>query len=438
MYLYDAEKKIMTVTNGGYSEGGLPIKDTFIKIGRHLTGILYEPLTPVEKSKIAVVIVHSDDDYSTRPMGGELAKRGYTAFCGAVSNRQDTLDRKLLDIKQIIEFLKQLPGIEKVVLMGHSGGATLMSAYQSVAENGASIYQGDHMLISCSVKEELPEADGVMLIDSNWGNGSMTLFSIDPAVTDDMSGRSLNPKYDIYDPANGYDPEGAHYTEQFKKEFFQAQKERNNRLVRLAQERLWMIEHGKGHFVDDEPFIIAGGTQMVPGNKLFPQDTSLFARTKGAYTLLHGDGTATHETIHCLRKARGKKSPTPSCGMGTLMTTVKSFLTGKAVLAGDGYSINMDGAEGVLWDICYDCTPGNVKHIHVPLLVMGMTGSYEYLAAEVIYQNAASTDKTIAFVEGAGHNFDPEHECERFPGEFGDTQKTLYDFMDRWMGEKMK
>lgn len=433
MYLYDAEKKIVTVTTGGYSQAGLPIKDTFVKIGRRLKGVLYEPLTPVENSKIAVVIVHSDDDYSTRPMGGELAKRGYVAFCGAVSDRQDTLDKKLLDIKQIVEFLKQYPGVEKVVLMGHSGGATLMSAYQSVAENGASIYQGEHMLISCSVKEELPPADGLMLIDSNWGNGSMTLFSIDPAVTDDLSGRNLDPRYDIYDPANGYDPAGAHYTETFKKDFFEAQKERNNRLVRLAKERLWAIEQGKGRFVDDEPFIVSGGTQMVPGNKLFPQDTSLFARTKGEYDLLHGDGSVTREVICSVRKPRGRKSPTPSCGMGTLVTTVKSFLTGKAVLAGDDYAIKADGAEGVLWDYSYDCTPGNVKHIHVPLLCMGMTGSYEYLAAEVIYKNAASTNRTIAFVEGAGHNFNAEEECERFPGEFGDTQKTLYDFMDCWM-----
>ena len=98
MYLYDAERKIITVTTGGYLAGGLPIRDTFVKIGRHLKGILYEPVTPVENSCVAVVIVHSDDDYSTRPMGGELAKRGYVAFCGAVSNRMDTLDKKMLDI----------------------------------------------------------------------------------------------------------------------------------------------------------------------------------------------------------------------------------------------------------------------------------------------------------------------------------------------------
>ena len=435
MYLFDVETKKTEAVSGGYQKEGLLIRDTFVKIGRNQRGILYEPVIRTEKSRIAVVIVHSDDDYSTRPMGGELAKRGYTAFCGAVSNRMDTLDRKLLDIRNIVEFLRAYPGIEKVVLMGHSGGATLMSAYQAVAENGVSVFRGEHMVISCSVKEKLPAADGLMLIDSNWGNGSMTLFSVDPSVKTEGNGMDLDPRFDIFDLKNGYDPAGAHYSESFKKEFFEAQRERNNRLVRAALERLHAIETGKGFYSDDEPFIITGGTQMVPGNKLFPQDISLFAHTKGEYPLLHGDGTVTTEVVRSVRKPRGRKSPTSSCAMGTLITTVKSFLTGKAVLADDTYGIYPDGAKGILWDLSYDCTPGNVKKIHVPLLCMGMTGSYEYLAAEEIFCNAASHDKSIAFVEGAGHNFNAEHECETFPGQFGDTQRTLYDCMDQWLKE---
>ena len=115
------------------------------------------------------------------------------------------------------------------------------------------------------------------------------------------------------------------------------------------------------------------------------------------------------------------------------MTTVRGFLSGKAVLADQTYGIYEDRAEGILWDLSYDCPPGNIKHIHVPLLCMGMTAGYEYLASEVIYQNAASSDKTVAFVEGAGHNFQAEKECEEWQGQFGDTEKTLYDFLEQWL-----
>ena len=62
-----------------------------------------------------------------------------------------------------------------------------------------------------------------------------------------------------------------------------------------------------------------------------------------------------------------------------------------------------------------------------------MTGGYEFLASEVIYDNAASEDKHIAFVEGATHNFSPEHEVEKFPGQFGDTEKLVYDYVDQWL-----
>jgi hypothetical protein len=57
------------------------------------------------------------------------------------------------------------------------------------------------------------------------------------------------------------------------------------------------------------------------------------------------------------------------------------------------------------------------------------------LASETIYENAASTDKTIMFVEGASHLFTTASQFERFPGEFGDTQKTTFDYVDKWLSE---
>ena len=64
---------------------------------------------------------------------------------------------------------------------------------------------------------------------------------------------------------------------------------------------------------------------------------------------------------------------------------------------------------------------------------MGMTAGWEFLASETIYDMAASKDKTIAFVEGATHKFTPAHHLEKFPGEFGDTMKTIHDYLDEWL-----
>ncbi len=122
--------------------------------------------------------------------------------------------------------------------------------------------------------------------------------------------------------------------------------------------------------------------------------------------------------------------------MGALNTTVRGFLTNSAVRVSDDFGYDESTVRGVDWTSTYSSPPGNVKNIRVPLLVMGMTAGWEYLAAETIHENAASADKTLAFVEGATHGFTPCKPCEKAPGQFGDTAKTLYDYVDGWLSHQ--
>jgi hypothetical protein len=39
-------------------------------------------------------------------------------------------------------------------------------------------------------------------------------------------------------------------------------------------------------------------------------------------------------------------------------------------------------------------------------------------------------------VEGATHGYFTAKECEAYPGQFGDTIKTLYDYVDQWLSQK--
>jgi len=66
----------------------------------------------------------------------------------------------------------------------------------------------------------------------------------------------------------------------------------------------------------------------------------------------------------------------------------------------------------------------------------GHDGHWEYLAAETIYEHAGSSDKTLAFVEGATHMFTTCKQCEKSPGQFADTLKTFYDDVDTWLSQK--
>ena len=415
----------------------MKVKMYFYKLGMFHKCLVYEPETLNERSAVAVICIHSDGDYSDFPAGMALAEHGYRVLCGRVSRPEAALDDKLADIKAAVEAAKKLRGVEKVILLGHSGGATLMSLYQSVAEKGVGIYRGEKMITPIKDVGELPLADGILLIDSNWGNGVMTAVSVDPAVTDEESGLNLDPAYDVFNPANGFDPKGAHYGEEFKRKYLRAQAERVNRIIDRCLERLHALENHEGKYIDDEPFTVPGAAVMAPNNKLFPQDISLLCRTEDRYPLIHPDGSITEEVIHSLRRPRGDRSPTPLYGLGAARVSVRHYITGCAVrIDPEKYDIDATHISGVDWDTSFCCTPGNVRHIDCPTLIMGMTAGYEFLAAELIYRNSPAKDKEIAFVEGATHMLTPARDIEAFPGQFGDTVKTLFDYVDGWIARR--
>lgn len=175
---------------------------------------------------------------------------------------------------------------------------------------------------------------------------------------------------------------------------------------------------------------------MSWNNRLFPQDIRLLSRTRKAWPLLHADGSVTNQIIPCVRRPKNDKSFTTS-NVCTLITTVRTYLNSYAVRTTDSFGYNEDSLQGIDWLSSYNCPPGNVMGMSAPLLVMGMTAGYEFLASEIIYENAHKcADKTIAFVEGATHVYTTAKDCEEYPGQYGDTMKTLYDYVDKWLTQK--
>lgn len=411
------------------------------RIGEFLHGIDTVLCIPEQcRNDLGVLVMHSDGNYLSFSAGPELAKRGYVTLCANVADPGAPLEKKLTSVKTAIEVLSQHQGIRRIALLGHSGGATLMSCYQAVAENGPEIFRDTNRIVPMGDIPELPKADVLMLIDSNFGNGVMTLVSIDPGVTDESCGTNTDPEFFPFTTEHGFTREGETcYTEEYKMKFFAAQAERQKRLISSALERLEALNAHQGKFVDDEPLIIPGGSQIAPNNRLFPQDLHLLAHTKASYDLIHGrDGSVTHEVIRSRRTARGDLYSTPILGLGAMVTTIKTYLSSNCVRTTQDYAVREDGITGIDYDSAFCCTPGNVKFIHCPLLIMGMTGGYECIASEIIFENAASEDKTIAFVEGGTHMIGTAADAESYPGEFGDAPKTLYDQIAKWLDAKSK
>ena len=424
-----------------------PYRTSFVWLGPGQPGVLYEPRALGPKAGIGVFAMHDNGDYLGSNPGNPcapLATRGYRVLCansttakdGFVSD--DDTDKLMLNVKAGVSYLRNLKGIRKVVLFGHSGGGEMMAAYQNIAENGARVCQGPEKLIRCpNSLDGMPVPDGIMLIDAVLGAPVTTLISLDPAVVDEEGGKALNPDLDIYNPKNGFDPKGSTYSDEFKSTFFAKEGERMNALIAKALDRLAKIEAGTGRYTDDEPFIIPGAFGLQ--NKLNSEDVSLQAHTRNAWPLLHADGSVTTEVIRSVRVPRGASSPTPSLARGTTTTTVRRFLNTFAIRTTPGYGYDASTISGIDWKSSYADEIDSIEGIAKPLLQMGMTGSYEYFWSEIARDHAKSVDKTLAYVEGALHSFAPCTQCALAKGlpadHYGDTIKTLYDYVDKWLSK---
>jgi len=416
------------------------IKSSFVHIASGVPGVLYQPVTPGPKSHIALFVMHADGDYLEFSACTELSKRGYTVLCANnTSSKSFTfndgiIDDVMLQIKAAVTYLKQAPGIDKVVLFGHSGGATLMTAYQDIAENGVAVCQDAQKIHKCPDNlAGMPEADGVVLADANWGQAEMVLLSIDPSVSDETSGMVSNPDLDIKNPKNGYDPKGSNYSPAFIKKFQKAEGARANKLIQMAQDRLALIEAGKGNYADDESFTIPGA--FVAANKMFPEDPRLLSRSQKPWPLVHANGSVTTGIIHSVRVPETPPMQLSSYKFGALKTTVRNYLSSFAIRVTDNFGYDESAIHGVEWTSTYASPPGNVEGVTVPFLALGMTGHWEGLAAEEIYNHTKSADKSLAFIEGADHVYRTCIKCETTPGQFGDTVKTTYDYIDSWLSK---
>lgn len=407
----------------------------YVSLG-HQSAVVYQPTEQSVKTGVGIVVMHSDEDYMGFLPNGELSKRGYTVIA-TVPTPGKVISDKLLNIKACVEYLRTRPNIRKVVLLGHSGGATVMTAYQLVAEKGEAAFEGKIYNDWNAKLAHLPKADGVMLLDANFGNSLMTLLSLDANIGQQDEGMGVTARFDLKDPANGYVAGGnSVYTDSFVASYNHAQRDRLQTLMAMANDRLKKIESGQGRFADDEPFVVAGAAQMRFYNKLFPQDLSLLAHTKRTWPVSKADGSVSKEVVRSVRAPFGVIGSSERIS-ATLNTTVRGFLSTCAIKTDDDFRVNADGLQGVHWNSNINSPIGNVEGISVPSLFMGMTGSYEYLAAEEIYNHSGSSDKTIAFVEGASHNFTPDKDAERYNHtSYGDTVKHLFDYVDRWLSRR--
>jgi acetyl esterase/lipase len=409
-------------------------RTTYVRLGNQVEGLLYEPTgTP---KPTALIFIHPDRNTFNAPVGPQMAARGYRVlminYRGDSDAREADQDAYLPAISTGVTYLHGLPGVQKVVLSGHSGGGHLVTLYGNVSEHGSAACKDAAKLYPCTTPglDNLAKLDGLIILDSTLG-AFHAMSSVDPAV--EISNNKRDPALDMFTAANGYDDAGKKgtYSAAFAKRFYAAQAARNAKIISDAEGRLKAIQSGASDFSDDEPFVVEGMGDQASGARLYQPDTAFQSHTKAPHLLLKADGTNVTTVIQSVRPPVGQRTggALKSLSVMTQNTTVKRFLATSAIRTSANYAITADDVVGADWHSAYNSSPGNAEGISVPTLVLTMSCHYLVVPGEIIFDHLAAKDKTYASVEGAVHGFSP---CKP---EYGDTVKRTFDYVDTWLSK---
>ena len=420
--LFDITSELHSLTEislvtGGIRSIGLPVS-------------LYRPKEISEWSKVAVLAAHPSESVMWLEPLKEMARRGFTTG-GVPLGRLMSYEDDLTNLKAAVDYVKSLPGIEKLVLLGHSQGGCIVSMYQYIAENGIGRFKNPDRVIPFPEVGQLTPADGLMLIDAN--HGCMDFLGVDPALKEWHNGIERIPALDLWNPENGFVEEGEHhYSQDFIDAFEKAQVARYREIYADAQQQLEDILKGRGNLVDDGPFYIAGSNQSAYINKLITMDNALLNHTRTRRRLLHNGGKITEEVIVTQRKCL---KPIPSrTYAGGRYWTLKRYLELQMKFDED-FHYDATGIWGLDQDYNPHSTRANVKGIHVPLFMEGNQGNHEFINMDLTYDNAVSEDKELIFLAGANHGFEVMTDSETFPGEFGNPSATFAEYAAGWLSK---
>ncbi|SLN75750.1 lysophospholipase [Oceanibacterium hippocampi] len=386
-----------------------------------LRGIYWTPKSN-PSPKVAVIASHPRVDFSEHHAFPGYLKAGY-ACLGAnpryVNNDLDCIHEKILvDIATYMVWLKQ-QGVEKIILLGNSGGGSLFSFYQQQAvlppSRRITLTPGGKR--TYLEKTEMPPGDALIYMAAHIGQGLIINEVIDPSVVDEQDPLKTDPELDMYDPRNGFapPPEWSRYSPEFVTRFRAAQLARVRRLDAIAHD---MLNDGEA----------AGAVCTGPDFANLSADMQRhFVRRE-----LHQPIMVIHRTLANLHYTDNSLDPSPR-GYGSLISPRPDLANFQRfgfarVMSPDGWLSTWSGLSSNA------SVPKTAGSVTVPALVIHAARDldiYPITHSRTIYEALGASDKALWDIPDALHYFDPAT-----PDEGNRTLDGVMARLTEWTAER--
>jgi pimeloyl-ACP methyl ester carboxylesterase len=202
------------------------------------------------KPKVAIIATHYQIDFSEHYIADYMATRGIgflgwnTRFRGFETNF--ALDHALVDVGVGVRWLHEVQNVDAVVLLGNSGGGSLMAAYQSQAvEPNVTPLEGMRPAAGLT---ELPPADGYVATAAHPGRPDVLTAWMDGAVVDENDPVATDPELDLFNGENG-----PPYSPEFLTRYRSAQVARNHAITDWVETELKRV---RAAGFSDRPFTV--------------------------------------------------------------------------------------------------------------------------------------------------------------------------------------
>lgn len=204
----------------------------------------------------AVMICHPTANFLGHYALPGLAERGFAAIgftTRYVGNDTSLiLENCLLDMGTMVEHL-YANGYERVVLVGNSGGASIVPYYQAQALNPTLTNPrcGGPDLSTAGLRP----VDAVVLLNAHPSRARLSTEWLDPSITDEQRPFDREPSLDMYHADNA-PPFSPTFIEQYRA----AQVARNRRIAAWCEHQLdWLASSGKAPpGLEDLAFVVHG------------------------------------------------------------------------------------------------------------------------------------------------------------------------------------